>query len=52
MTKKEEILLVVRCAVNHAVYKKSCSGWDDESLCKKIQALLRERFPRFKNPSL
>jgi len=52
MTKKEEIVLVVRCAANHMVYKKSCSGCDEEYLCWKIQTLLREGFPHIENPSL
>jgi len=43
MTKKEEIMLVVRCAVNHTLHRKSCSGCDEQFLCRKIQTLLRKR---------
>lgn len=47
MTKNEEIMLVVRCATNHAIHKKSCSGCDEQFLCRKIQTFLRERFPEY-----
>lgn len=48
MTKKEYILLVVRCAANHVMYKKSCSGCDEESLCRKIQTLLERKISSYK----
>jgi len=52
MTKKEEIKLVVKCATNCVLDKRSCSGCDEQFLCRKIQNLLRQRLSRFKNPSL
>ncbi len=49
MTKKEYIVRVVRCAASNVMYEKSCSGCDEEFLCRKIQTLLRER-SHIKNP--
>lgn len=43
MTKKEYIVRMVRCAANHVIYEKSCSGCDEEFLCRKIQTLLEKK---------
>jgi len=48
MIEKEYIVLVVKCAANHAIYKKSCSGCDEESLCRKIQTLLERKISSYK----